>query len=122
LRQANVQGEETQVRGLLLSFLLPHTLVVQVDARKRKMALGVFRLYNITEFLRALAYFLSNAFAINGSSCSHSFWHKVGRNPMELIAEFPEFRLAGSKSLSSCDVQVADCHHDVKTELRSFLF
>jgi hypothetical protein len=69
LRQVNVQGEETQVRGLLLSFLLPHTLVVQVDARKRKMALAVFRLYNITEFLRALAYFLSNAFAINGSSC-----------------------------------------------------
>jgi hypothetical protein len=32
-------------------------------------------------------YFLSNAFALRGSSCARSFWPKVARNPTELIAE-----------------------------------
>jgi hypothetical protein len=52
------------------------------------MVLNVFRPYNITERLRVLAYFLSSAFALRGSSCAHSFWHKVGGNPTELISEF----------------------------------
>src|SRR5262249_37035503 len=80
-----------------------------------------FPMYNVTEFLRALAYFLSNALTLRGSQCAHIFWHKVACNPTELIGEFHEFRLAGSKSLNSCDVQVADCLRNPITELRSFL-
>jgi hypothetical protein len=53
------------------------------------MVFDVFLPYNITEFLRALAYFLSNAFALRGSFCAcHSFWRKAARNPTELIGEF----------------------------------
>ncbi len=52
------------------------------------MVLDVFRLYNITEFLRALAYLLSNVFALRGSVCAHAFSNKVARDPTELIAEF----------------------------------
>jgi len=52
------------------------------------MVLDVLGLYNITEFLRAFAYFLSKASALSGTSFDHCCGHKVGRNPTELIAEF----------------------------------
>jgi hypothetical protein len=73
------------------------------------MMLDVFPLYNITEFLRALAYFLSKAFALCGTSYASSFWHKVARNPTELIAEF---QFANSDEFI----------HDAITDLRSFQF
>src|SRR5215469_13815792 len=80
------------------------------------MALDVFRLYNLAEFLRALAYFLSNAFARRRTSfvpCGSSFatLRKLVYNRTELIGEF---------QFTNCESFL----HDDMTEPRSvhFLF
>src|SRR6516162_9826315 len=52
------------------------------------MVLDMFLLYNLTEFLRALAYCLSKAFALCGSSFFPLRKLELAYNPTELIGEF----------------------------------
>src|SRR5215469_11097701 len=51
------------------------------------MVLDMFLLYNLTEFLRALAYCLSKAFALCGSSFLPLRKLELAYNPTELIGE-----------------------------------
>jgi hypothetical protein len=51
------------------------------------VVLDVLCTYNITQFLNALAYFLSRAFALSGSFLAYCL-SKLACNPTELIAEF----------------------------------
>jgi hypothetical protein len=52
------------------------------------MVLDVFRLYNVTEFLRALAYCLLKASALRWTSFFPLRKLELVYNPMELIGEF----------------------------------
>jgi hypothetical protein len=70
--------------------------------------LDVFVSYNVTQFLNALAYFLSRAFALSRSFLAYRL-RKVARDPTELIAEF-------------CFANYSSVSHDVNAVRRSYLF
>src|SRR6516162_9825139 len=73
------------------------------------MVLDMFLLYNLTEFLRALAYCLSKAFALCGSSFFPLRKLELAYNPTELIGEL---------QFTNCESLL----HDDMTELRSLDF
>ena len=79
------------------------------------MVLDMFLLYNLTEFLRALAYCLSKAFALCGSSFFPLRKLELAFNPTELIGEL---------QFTNCESLL----HDDMTEphsldfLRTYLF
>src|SRR6516164_11783005 len=73
------------------------------------MVLDMSLLYNLTEFLRALAYCLSKAFALCGSSFFPLRKLELAYNPTELIGEL---------QFTNCESLL----HDDMTELRSLDF